>query len=333
MRIKTQSFLVAALLCCGLVACSDASNKLLPKPKPVDKVKDKPEDIMVFNPQVDILFVVDDSGSMYTHQANLATNVHQFTAEIVQYQILDYHIGVITSDMASYYRGGRLVGNPRYVDKTTPDASSVLARNLLVGDNGDWNEKMFDPVVAALSDPLLNGFNAGFYRPNAHLALVFITDTEDQSNITTDRFFDFILNLKQRDLDQLSAYAAIVPSHVTDCKREASTDYPHRIEDILQRLKGISFSLCDPDFGYKLSSIGSNIRDRVASFIPLNRVPVVDTIEVKYGSQIIPQDSLKGWSYNPARVGLNLGPELKLEPEPDGTQMEVTFIPAKLDAE
>ena len=61
---------------------------------------------------VDVLFVVDNSGSMSEEQNNLATNFHSFIQTASQWST-DYHIAVTSTDMDSDV--GKLLGNPKYV--------------------------------------------------------------------------------------------------------------------------------------------------------------------------------------------------------------------------
>ena len=51
---------------------------------PVQKLDQQVEDpnAVYFDPQVDILFVVDNSGSMSTHQANLIKNIDLFACRL-----------------------------------------------------------------------------------------------------------------------------------------------------------------------------------------------------------------------------------------------------------
>ena len=60
---------------------------------------------------VDILFVVDDSGSMGEEQSNLAANFSALMQEANQWGI-DFQMGVITMDIKKDSASGKLQGNP-----------------------------------------------------------------------------------------------------------------------------------------------------------------------------------------------------------------------------
>ncbi len=144
--------------------------------------------------KMDILFVVDNSGSMSEEQANLAKNFPGFAKVLNEYKtpsgmLLDYHVGVVTTDVTSHASGDS--GQLRQT-KTCPAAHEYLSRDdaavettlaclAKVGTLGDTTEQPLAAVQLALSSTLKTGVNAGFRRDDAVLAIVILTDEEDQS--------------------------------------------------------------------------------------------------------------------------------------------------------
>jgi hypothetical protein len=202
---------------------------------------------------------------------------------------------------------------------------------MIVGTGGSVEEKVFDPVYKALSEPNLNGANAGFLRSDAYLALVFITDAEDQSvKIDGQDLYDYLANLKG-GRERVLSYGAIVPSNVTNCTRDDGT-HPTRIEAFL----GLSpsagfneFSLCDTKFGNRIAEMGRDLARRSGSVLRLRRVPVIETIRMSFGTQVVPPDPLDGWSYEAETNSLHIGPNLVWSKQPDGTELVVTYTPTK----
>lgn len=317
--------------------CAEESPKLVPKQTlKVERVKDTGGNKVTFNRAVDILFVVDDSGSMETHQSNLAANVQKFTKAILGNQILDYHIGVVTSNMdtkpwdpapGSAWKG-ELWGLTKFVTKTTPGGNAILEQNLQPGTSGSGTEMFFTPVEAALTPPLVNGVNKGFYRPDAYLAVIFLTDADDQSSRSANDFYRFLLNLKAGDPSKIITYGVNIPSTDSSCERSGEPS-PRKLEALYALAKAQTLGLCDPDYGTKLGELGDDLARRVGSVLYLSRPPQVATIKVTFGTQTIPNDSKIGWVYDPARNALIFGDEIDLLPEPDGTLVEVDFSAAE----
>lgn len=100
--------------------------------------------------QVDVLFVVDNSGSMSVHQANLATHIDGLIAPLLAAD-LDVHAGVISTDMEGYSTPNKGVLHNGFVTSTTPNMGQVLASNIKVGTYGSGKEMPFAALLSALS--------------------------------------------------------------------------------------------------------------------------------------------------------------------------------------
>jgi len=195
---------------------------------------------------------------------------------------------------------------------------------------------IFAPIVTALSPALTGGKNAGFYRQDAQLAIIIISDAEDQSpkNLGPVETWNFLYNLKNRRADQIIGFGVIVP--VLDnrnCNRDDFAMRPYRLEEFLKligRGQQNIYNLCDPQFGDNLLAVTDALIKSVANVIYLSRLPVPHTIQVIYGTQVIPSDPINGWSYDPSRNAVVFGKEMKLTDQPAGTKVRVIYDAAKL---
>lgn len=324
-------FLVISYLL--LFSCSPASPKLKPDPIILNEKIVSANNEAFSRPAVDVLFVIDDSGSMSSHQNNLARNMDTFVDEFTKLKLIDYHIGVISSsinDPDTLAGDGHLsdLGGYTYVDRNTPNAVTVLKTNLKLGAIGSATEKFFDPIALALSDPLLNGYNGGFYRKNAHLVVIILTDTDDQSSRhTASSIMSFLLNLKNNDKKKILSYAAYSPTSDWNCPGEGygTRELDAFLGQTINAGKNI-VSLCDVDFGQKLVDFSKEIVDVVNKPIVLSRPPVISSIKVMYGTQEIPSHPETGWSFDPIQNAIVFGPNLQLdESQPEGTGIDVSF--------
>ncbi len=209
--MKNSKTLVLLLLAAGIAAagCSpEAEKAYLPPFKASKKVVDD-STAQSFNPMVDILFVIDNSGSMDTHQANLANNINQFISVFIQNSILDYNISVISTDNdnTSSPCCGRFYGSPdKIVTKKTPNRELILDRLLRIGTRGSGSEVPFDTTVAATTPQLLATWNVDFLRDDASLIVIFITDADDQSRVSSMGLYSHLLALKKGDQKKILAF-------------------------------------------------------------------------------------------------------------------------------
>src|SRR5690606_34989448 len=104
---------------------------------------------------VDVLWVIDTSCSMSQEQVQLASNFADFMAWFLE-SGLDYHIGVITTNMdpSATHMGGRLqpgnvAGDLLYIDSETPDPVAVFETMAVLGTDSHYDEKGREAVFAA----------------------------------------------------------------------------------------------------------------------------------------------------------------------------------------
>ena len=176
----------------------------------------------VNNPNLDILFVVDNSASMAEQQASLAAN---FTRMIDVLEQLDgglpnLHIGVVSSDMGTSALDTSPApalgvigqgGCQGYGDNGALHVGSLVTGNFIsdVAQSDGTRETNysgalrdafsqiatvgalgcgFEQHLSAMSAALTNPANAGFLRPEANLAVVIIADEDDCSALDAQLF-------------------------------------------------------------------------------------------------------------------------------------------------
>ncbi|HVK89394.1 MAG TPA: vWA domain-containing protein [Kofleriaceae bacterium] len=207
---------MAAIGASLLTGCPDREiSKVNPEQGRVE-FKDIP---VTVNRNVDILFVIDNSGSMADKQANLAANFPNFinVLNTIQGGLPDVHIGVVNSDMgvdstndapASAISGcsgagsngdlqtsgatitGKFISDIKQSDGTrsknyTGDLATVFGQMAKVGAGGCGFEQHLEAMKRALNN---NPVNAGFLRQEAFLAVIFIADEDDCSASSAQMF-------------------------------------------------------------------------------------------------------------------------------------------------
>jgi hypothetical protein len=282
--------------------------------------------------KVDLLFIIDNSGSMQSHQTNLSKNVTAFTKAFTAGVGLDYHIGVITSDDGPCTPcAGQLKGNPKFVTSRTPNVNTELEKNMLVGTNSMHNELFFDPIVHAFEPGMLKNWNKDFFRPDAALVIIFITDADDQSRTyDMNSTYNILLNLKGGDKSKLLAYGVLIPVGINPpagCSRDDAGP-PRKIEGFLGMFQNAGkniMNMCDANYGTKLADLANDIAKRVSNVILLNRLPVVESIRVEYGTLTVPMDRVKGWSYDLEKNAIVIGEGFDWNVQPWGTPFKVYY--------
>lgn len=191
-----------------------------------------------FNPRVDVLFVSDNSDSMKSAQENLIKNLDRFTRGITSNRMIDYHIGVISTwdsserfaakkkdsfqigDLRNIKNAKSQTGERRYVTKA--DNSSILAATLNIGvtpyaEGGPEVEEFFSPLAAALDKSGHGGTNEGFFREDAQLVVIFLTDADDSTaRISPEQMAKTLVDFKGGKADKVSVYGVLVKGSDAD---------------------------------------------------------------------------------------------------------------------
>jgi hypothetical protein len=198
-----------------LTGCPDRTvSKVVPDQGRVE-YKDIP---VTVNRNIDILFVIDDSGSMADKQNNLAANFPNFinVLNTIEGGLPDVHIGTVSSDMGTKPVNGApgpgvgavgnggcanagddgalQIGTAPVTGKFISDVRGTMPGQRLKNYTGDLAAAFsamarlgatgcgFEQHLHAMQRALQNmTANPGFLRPDAFLAVIFIADEDDCS--------------------------------------------------------------------------------------------------------------------------------------------------------
>jgi len=302
-----------------LISCDHTNSRKMTPPEVRDnsgKAEGEIAELKISN-AVDILFVIDNSESMKVHQENLARNINKLVTVIENNKTLDYHIGITSVfdkrygfEIAKFNPNGFLFplkgdtkGLPTNYYTREHNNIDLLAKSLLIGIlplkiNGMYvgpeEEQLFSPIYSAFSEPAISSpSNQGFYRPEARLAIIIITDADDSSpNISGSDLDTFLRGLKNSpDGSKISTFGILATNRLNKngkrfCDKVdpgLKTPDPANIYSFLDASKGSKFSLCgDGDtFDSVMEKIGNQIEGKTAKqIIHLKEIPEYGTIKV-----------------------------------------------------
>ncbi len=303
-------------------------------------------------PEVDILFVIDNSCSMSEEQASLTANFASFI-QFADSQALDYRISVVSTDVdgcpnpaqaqrpglldqgqCGYFADGNGAGTQRNPDwrlitpGEQPSAEQAFAAIGTQGIDGSGTERGLEAAYLALSSPLITGWNQGFLRPSAYLALIFISDEEDQSTNSVDFYVNYFLAIKGFRNTNLFSASAIVGDPTSlgtggGCGG-FQADAGDRYVNAAERTGGIFESICTTDWAQALQNLGLSVFGYKSKFF-LSNQPVPGTVEVTVDGVPVASTAANGqvrWGYDPATNAVSFAPLAIPEP---GSQIVITY--------
>ncbi len=277
------------------------------------------------NRVLDVLWVIDNSGSMETSQANLAANLDSFIDGFVQ-RNLSFKMAFTTSDAyLSLFSGNWADSNFRdgstanghsgvpIITNTTTNIQDVFLKNARPGIDGKGDERVFQSI----QQTLINPNNQNFLRPDSYFAVIIISDEDDFS---WDGSSDISPNYANPSLHPVSRYVNFLDTFtgsVPDSRRynvstisimdtacldllkpatNPSQKIGLRYMQIADATDGHKGSLC-ANFADTLNKISGKLLELLTQF-PLNRTPDLASIKVFVDDKEVPEDANNGWTYN-----------------------------------
>lgn len=165
------------------------------------------------SPKLDVLFVVDDTTAMASHQTALAALPAQLEAILASESgnVASYHLGVVTTDAAG---GGALRTSSAVTD------AFIVHDNTFDSPEHNYQGSLADAFASLLpgsaastasNQPLettklalASGANPGFVRDDAFLGLVTITASDDASQAAAEQY---AADLKAMETDPANVVA------------------------------------------------------------------------------------------------------------------------------
>jgi hypothetical protein len=292
-RVSSSNVVLLALLATALGCGPDRIVATLPPDVRVDSYSQQAAS------KIDVLWVVDNSGSMAPRQESLGRNFSGFIDTFTR-SAVDYRIAVTTTDI--FKDQGALKGNPRVITPQTPNIATAFANNIKVGIGGSPFEAGLEGGRLAIEAqkaanaqtieqckrncPTMNR-NAclaqcdarkdfAFLRPDAFLYLVFVTDEEDESREDVRFYYRYYETVKGIGNDGMVTTAAIMGPEGNACNATPGLRY----KELSDLTGGEVGSICDTNFSATLKKLATNAVGLRRKFA-LQEKPNVTTIEVR----------------------------------------------------
>lgn len=242
--------------------------------------------------QVDILWVVDNSGSMSDIQKNIMKNAQKFMEEFVLDKKINWRMGVLSTDRDDEFYLGINPTFDRSFGVNDPNQTNLWIETFTqaIGNLGTWGDAS-EFVFYNIRRAMLDADMGTFFRKGAHLAIIMVTDEKEQSQgfgalYQPRNFLNF---LKGRISPEriLRFYGAFGLGDLDGCR--AFDDYKgSSYEEVINITGGFYLSACQ-DFGPGLANIGNNIASFVETpYIVLNQRPDTRTLKVSFRGVEIP---------------------------------------------
>lgn len=290
LKIAIAILTVTAMLscfqnCAGIrnkVGFSTSSSVLDVNGEPLTQITDT-LDVVQTQDKVDVLIVMDNSGSMRPEQESLASRFSNFTAKL---ENLDWHIGIITTDVSADAprKRGRLVefnnSNRDFFLSSNMSRSFIdtaFASTITMGVGGNSSEQ----GIAATSyfvdrytdmNPV-NDVHRAMIRENAALSVIVVSDQDESKSEAINSGENLIAKVKATfgPSKRFIFNSIVVKDGDTVC-RKGNEGYGIKYQALSALSGGAVGSVCAMDYASQLQIIGEVTASLVNS-ISLSCVP------------------------------------------------------------
>ena len=210
------------------------------------------------------------------------------------------------------------------------DLTCALSKNIEHKRNLG-SENFFKPIqyIVEKAD---QKFKSAFFGKEKILILFFISDAAGEEYIkriagkdpsaTARSMIDEVLKqlkkfkVKERNL---RAYAVIPPKqrnfgcNLDDTTRAAGYIAPVHVHSLVEKMEGVSLSICDTAWGKYLTDVSDNLLQSIPSkTVYIEEVPKIETIEVFFNNKKVPENPDTGWSVEIEKLAIHFGPNFDL---------------------
>ena len=248
----------------------------------------------ILSKKLDILFVVDNSGSMSEDQAKLGDKIYSFIDTLDD---VDWQIGITTTDVSNGPHGikGSLLEfdgmGSKVLTPNSPGALEAFQRTVVRRESIDCVPEcpsgLEEPLRAAMMamDKRSNE-NSGFFRDGADLGLLVLSDEDEMSDgpAAATSPAELVNHMRSiwGDSKRLLTYGmVIVPGDSSCFSEQGGGSYGRFVSALSSLTGGLVGSICDDDYAPTLGLIAENAR-KLLEFVELRQYPEEGSVEVSF---------------------------------------------------
>lgn len=220
---------------------------------------------------LDVMIVVDDSGSMKAEQDKLSSKLQPLLSKI---ENSDWRIGVITTSKSKPTLRG-------IINRGDSNAANAFSSAVSPGTSGESQERGVYQAVQGLK-------SSGFLRPNSSVAVLIVSDEDNCSTGENgcaneeSRSASYLLNYLSERIGRPLGTQARVYGLIWKPGTSCSSGYNEgRVYmQAIEASGGQTGSICDADYTSTLAAISENVQTILKKSWSLKQVPEAGSLKV-----------------------------------------------------
>ncbi|RYZ59838.1 MAG: VWA domain-containing protein, partial [Proteobacteria bacterium] len=258
---------------------------------------------------IDILVVIDDSGSMTEEQKNLSTKMNSLLTSLKD---TNWQIGIVTTTVQASDKCILTL-----VKSTDTDAEAKFAKAVQAGLSGSGNEEGIRQAVNGLKCS-----QSPWVRADSSVAVLIVSDEDNCSSRGADcpnspgKTISYLTNYIEqtlaREIGKTAGIYGIFSPTVNSCKTAGNIGYQYEeLMTYAAQKSGTTVSkifgnICDADYSNTLNAISSNIALLLKNQFELSSAPDSGSLKLSVEGSVIPAANYK---FSGKTITFNAGKE------------------------
>jgi hypothetical protein len=246
-------------------------------------------------PILDIVFVIDNSGSMGIFQGELSNQMTSFMNVFLSTGA-DFHLGFITTDRGFLQCSGIIC----WIDNSSANpvdwAQGVISQIGTSGSAWETGIQMTKRFFENIDYDTGGAPGTSFWRDDATTVIIYVSDEPDVSVGSWTAYTSFFDSLRP-DINQMKHFA-VIGDHPAGCSFQYGSiwrtiQFGSGYWDLVQRYSGEWYSICATDWGSQMQDLANTVTIRTR--FPLDEPdPIESSIQVLINGQL----TTTGWFYD-----------------------------------
>lgn len=225
---------------------------------------------------LDLLLVIDNSGSMAEEQVNLSDKLSPLLSFV---QNSDWRIGVVTTDP----KDGCLRS---LISKNDQNGMTAFASAVQPGIKGSGNERGIQQAVAGLKGECNS--SGSWLRNQSTVGVLIVSDEDNCSDgkgcgtdpwATQSYLSDYLRSIRQPGINA-RVYGLIGHPSLTSAQCKTMAAKANQYAAVIDETGGSWGSICDADYTQTLQAISKDISVILLTQFNLKNVPIANTLKV-----------------------------------------------------
>lgn len=276
--------------------------------------------------KLDILFVVDNSGSMSDEQQKMGEKINSFLDSLHD---VDWQLAITTTDVSdgTYGLKGEFLTfegtNSHVLSAKTPNYEHIFKKTIQRSESYNCSNNCPSATEQPLRASILaiekrNTSNSGFFRNGADLGLMILSDEDEMStgpsNATPATAVVDAAQLAWGDSKKIFTYGMVIVPGDTSCKSSNGVgSYGTFVTGLAALTGGMVGSICEKDYAPTLGLLANHARN-LLDYVQLKYIPAPDSLAIKF----LPEHTTT-WRVDGRRIYFN-------NPPPKGTTIFTDYL-------